>query len=135
LSCFSCSLNFIQHDANKARIVAETFSEQAFIKRDYANALKLLRSDRANDFTASSLQTFVESMHPEGIFPEKLSAAEYEVVPGQRIVNIYLRGTINAADQYYLIVVVGDKGNGYEVSEIYRRETPFPTSSIPRKLF
>ena len=131
----SCSINFIQHDQNKAKSVAEEFGNSAFVRRDYSKAFPLLRLDRASDFTVSSLEKMVEEMYPHYEFPNSVHATEYEIVPSQKVVNVYLKGVSDAKIQFYCIVLAGDQADGYKVTEFYRREKPFPSTNLPRKSY
>lgn len=66
-------------------------------------------------------------MHPK-TFPSRVSATEYEPMPGQKSMLIYLQGSGSGEEFYYRLVMAGDASSGYRVSGLYRGSQPYPPS-------
>jgi hypothetical protein len=132
---FGCSLKYYNHDASSAGKTALRFSDFAFVQRDFKSAYDLITHDKPGSVSDEQLANLVRGMHPNNDYPTKVSLDEYEVVPGKPIIFIYLSGSYPDKKIYYLIVTEGQKGIGYKVTELYRSDDPFPTTSVPRKRF
>ncbi len=124
-SITSCSVNVIAHDERAAAESAAHFAELAFVKSDHAGAHALIASQT---YPADTLAADVEKMHPKGR-PAKVEAIEFEPLPGQRAMNIYLKGTRGDEAYYYRLLMVGDKGSGYKVNGLWRGSGPYPPSA------
>ena len=72
--------------------VAAKFAELAFVQSDYAGAHALLSPQLEQATAGDKLAAGVGKMHPKGR-PSEVKAIEFEPLPGQRAMNIYLKGT------------------------------------------
>jgi hypothetical protein len=70
----------------------------------------------------------VAKMHPNG-YPDHVSAAESEPLPGRAAMNVYLKGQNATEKFFYRILMVGGKGTGYKVAYIGRGNGPYPPSN------
>ncbi len=130
-----CSINVINHDADEAGRAALSFSERAFVRRDFNSAFELITHTKSGSVTVEQIQNLVQEMHPDGQYPSTVELSEYEVIPGKPIIRVFLKSSINGSNAYYLIVVEGQRGTGYEVTELYKSENQFPMTYVPRKSF
>jgi hypothetical protein len=131
----SCSVEHYQHDASDAGKTALRFAELAFVQRDFKSAYELVTHDKPGSVSEEQLANLVKGTHPNNDYPTKLSLDEYEVHPGTPIIHIFLSGVYGDKKTYYLIVTEGQKRVGYKVTELYRSDNPFPSTSVPRKRF
>ena len=123
----SC-ISYIEHDETAAAKAATQFADAAFVDRDFAKAHKLATSEITQRFSDEGLADVVAKMHPDS-FPTRVTATEFEPVPGQRGMFIYLNGEGDGPGFYYRFVMTGDKPSGYRVSGFFRGNAPYPPSS------
>ncbi|MGP0066412.1 MAG: hypothetical protein ACLQGP_22840 [Isosphaeraceae bacterium] len=123
----SC-IRIISHDESKAANTAAEFARAAFVARDYPRAYGLLASSARSQVTLQKLTESIAEMHPKG-FPSQVDAAEYEPMPGQRAMNIYLNGTGEGEAYFYRLLMEGDAPSGYGVIGLYRSNGPPPPSN------
>jgi hypothetical protein len=122
----NCTAYYIKHNPKQALSQALSFSTKSFVNQNYSEAYKLLRKDISPDFTVEKFKELVVGMHPSSEFPKGIIPIEYEVIPGQKQINVYLYGESPNEKHYYCIVMIGTEDLGYSVSELYRRGEPFP---------
>src|SRR5262245_16388457 len=127
-SSLSSCVRVIEHKQANAARAAERFSETAFGKQNYAAAHGLLTPAGQEGIPLEKLTKDIAKMHPAA-FPKTVKAVEYEPMPGQTAMQIFLRGTADDEEFYYRLVMVGDKHSGYQVSEYWRGSGPHPPSS------
>ncbi|HEX8267909.1 MAG TPA: hypothetical protein VF596_21100 [Pyrinomonadaceae bacterium] len=128
-------LSFIKHNERLAAREATKFAEAAFVNRNYEDAYKLLPKETDASFTVDSLREFVANMHPTNEYPTSIKATDYEVIPGQQQVNVYLTGDTNGKSLYYLLGMIGTEQTGYKVLSLYRsKEGPYPNSPMRKPL-
>ena len=115
----------IDHDETSAAKSAFEFARVAFVKRDIENGYALL-SDSAKRYV--SLEKFKEvvfQLHPKA-FPKSVTATEYEPVPGDKTIYIYLIGENSGERFYYRLAMEGTATTGYRVVRLYRGDGPYP---------
>src|SRR5947209_11904594 len=86
LASSSC-VTAIQHNPDMAAIKAVQFAKLAFIQQDYESASKLLPAGQQNSSGAEKIKELVTKMHPTS-YPTKVTATDYEPVPGQKAIKI-----------------------------------------------
>src|SRR6185312_6602552 len=128
ITCFilaSC-ISVISHDENVAAKAATEFAQTAFVARDYAKAHSLLATRSQSDIPIGKLTDLIAKMHPKS-YPSKVTATEYEPMPGQRGMNIYVKGDGDGEDFFYRLVMEGDAPSGYRVTGLFRGNGPNPS--------
>jgi len=126
-SLTSC-VNAIAHDQKAAAKSADQFARTAFVSRDSAKAHGLLAPALAKRVPAEQLGEMIAKMHPKS-FPSRVSAIEYEPMPGQRGMTIYLKGDGEAEEFHYRLVMEGDSPSGYRVTGLFRGSGPHPSTT------
>jgi len=116
---------YIEHNPPLAAETARRFAQVAFVNKDFSSGLRFVLPNRRNDFTEQSLSKLVETMHPDGDFPNAIIVTGYEVLPGTRSVDVYLESDDALKTRFYRIRVEGDRYTGYFVSELFRQDTRF----------
>src|SRR5919197_5448540 len=89
----------VNHDEISAAKSAIEFAEAAFVKHDFDHSYALL-SDSGKRYV--SHETFKETLarlHPKA-FPVSVTASEFEPMPGEKAMHIYLTGE-NSGERFY----------------------------------
>lgn len=123
----------INHDEVLAGRRAEEFAQVAFVKHDIENGYALL-SDSAKRYV--SLEKFKEvlsRLHPKA-FPTSVTAFEYEPMPGEKAMYIFLIGENSGEQFYYMLTMEGTATTGYKVLRLNRGSGPYPPSNRKQKL-
>jgi hypothetical protein len=124
----SCGVNVIVHDQHAAAKAATKFAELAYIRSDYAAAEALFLPQLQPVVPTDKLTAEVNKMHPKGR-PSEVKAMEYEPIPGQRTMSIYLEGNDDGESFFYRLLMAGDRGSGYRVAGLWRGSGPYPRSA------
>lgn len=136
LTCISltaCSVNVIAHDPQVAAKVATQFADLVFVHSDDTAAEALLAPEMQKAATPGKLKSEVGKIHPKAQ-PADVKALDFEPLPGQQAVIIYLNGTQGEESFHYRILMVGDKATGYKVGGFWRSNGPYPASSNRKPL-
>ena len=122
----SC-VNVIAHDEKAAARAATEFARTAFVDRDYAKAHGLLATRSQSEIPTDKLTDAIARMHPKS-YPSRVTATEYEPLPGRRGMNIYVKGDGDGEDFFYRLVMEGDAA-GYRVTGLFRGNGPNPSTN------
>jgi hypothetical protein len=126
-------VSVIAHDDKKAAKAAERFTTAAFIERDYPKAYDLMSSDAKKHISLAQFQETVMRMHPTA-FPSAIKATEFEPMPGQKAMNIFLFGEGGGESFYYRLIMTGTSSSGYQVAGFVRGSGPYPPSKLSLKI-
>jgi hypothetical protein len=111
---FGCAES-IEHDSKLASKRAVEFAEATFVRRNLDKGYALL-ADKARSYVPmEKFNEKVAKMHPNG-HPGKVTAVNAVAVPGERIVNVSLRGEGSAGAFDYAVTLVGTAATDYRVS-------------------
>jgi hypothetical protein len=101
----------VKHDETLAAKRAVQFAQAAFVDKNPAKAYELLSDGGKRHLSLEKFKETVTRMHTRG-FPTKVTAKEFQPMPGERAIWIYLVGQ-NAEDQfgYRLTMEISDKGD------------------------
>src|SRR5438128_4440444 len=116
IGVMSCT-NSIKHDEVLTGKRAVEFAEIAFVRQDVQRAYALL-SDRTKDYVP--LEKFRETLlrlHPSG-HPTNVAATEYEPMPGEKAMYIYITGKNSAEPFGYTLTMDGTAASDYKDSRI-----------------
>ena len=129
----SCRATIISHDEDMAAKSAIEFSKIAFIQHDVQHSYSLLSDAAKKMIPFEKYSQVFFQMHPS-LYPLSLTAEEFEPMPGQKGMNIFLYGENGSEKFFYRVTVEGTAGTGYKVSGIYRGNGPHPPSKLRQKL-
>jgi hypothetical protein len=73
-------------------------------------------------------------MHPSTKYPDAVNATDYEPLPGQPGMNIFLFGQTGAEHFYYRFYMEGTKETNYAVGGLWRNDGPYPPSNMRHRL-
>lgn len=117
-----------RHQQADAARAAERFADLAFVRSDLDAAYALLAPELQRALPAAKLGEEIVKLHPTGR-PTEARAIEYEPMPGQRAMLIYLNGTRGDETFHYRFVMAGDEPSGYRVGAFWRGSGPYPPSA------
>lgn len=130
LVLLACSAQILHHDEDAAAQGAQDFSRFAFVERDYDAAYRLLSSEAQGRLTGQTFEATVQGMHPN-TSPLLVDAREFEPIPGQRAMYIYVEGTNAGETFHYRLLMLGDGSTGYRIGGFWRSVDAYPPS--PRR--
>lgn len=118
--CTACfvTLRSIHHDEYTAAAKAVTFAKEAFIDLNQPEAYSYLSKDLQNKLTLDKFIDVIAQMHPQK-FPQVVVATEFEPMPGQTAMVIWLVGENGSEKFDYRMEMVGTSA-GYDVAGLYR---------------
>ncbi len=133
LSIFGCKpkIKVIHHDENMAANSALEFAKVAFVQQDYTKAYYLLSQNGKMPF--QKFNNVIREIHPNG-FPTTVKTTEYEPMPGQEAMSIFLYGERTDEKFYYRVVMQGTKKTNYKVFAFYQGNGPYPQSKLRKSL-
>lgn len=129
----SCSARVLRHDEAVAAAQAEAFLAHAVVEQDFGAAHRMLRDEARLRVSEAALSDAVRQQHPHG-YPTSVRATEYEPVPGQAAIQIFLIGERDSEKFYYRVPMVGTVESGYSPDGVYRGSGPYPASSLRQAL-
>lgn len=129
ISAPACFVHTIRHDENEAAISALKFAQTAFIASDTDGAYNMLAERSRNYYPKEQIAATIARMNVP-TRPKRITAVEYEPVPGQAMLNIFLEGENGDEKFYYRIELIGSAQEGYEVSGFFRGHDKYPPSSL-----
>jgi len=105
----SCA-DSIKHDEGLAGKRAIEFAQAAFVDRNFEKGYDLLSDGGKRHLSPEKFKETVTRMHPRG-FPTKVTAKEFQPMPGEKAIWIYLAGQ-NPEDQFGYRLTMEANGNG-----------------------
>jgi hypothetical protein len=112
---------------------AEDFANAAFVLRDTVRAYGLISEELRAHLPSEQFRDLVSKMHPSN-YPLSLEATEFEPIPGQKTMYIFLTGRNGTETFYYRLLMEGVKETNYQVSGLWRGSGPYPPSGIRKSL-
>lgn len=122
----------INHDEVLAGRRAVEFAQAAFVKHDIKNGYALLSDSAKRYVSFEQFKEVLSRLHPKA-FPTSVTASEYEPMPGEKAIHIFLIGENSGEHFYYRLTMEGTATTGYRVLRLYRGSDPYPSSSHKQK--
>ena len=132
LMLLSCRSTLIHHDEDKAAAQAVQFANVAFVQQDFLSACLLFEGPPKIVYSVEMITKSIKNLHPSE-YPSVVVAREFEPMPGQESMNIYLYGESENEMFYYRLNMHGTASSGYRVSGFSRANEPYP-SKLKRPL-
>jgi hypothetical protein len=123
----------INHDASSAGKKAEEFAQVVFVKQDIENGYGLLADGTKRYVSREQFKAVLSKLHPKA-FPKTVNALEYEPMPGEKAIFIFLTGENLGEHFYYRLTMEGTATTGYKVLRFDRAGQPYPASSDKKRL-
>ena len=130
---FACT-NPIEHDPALAAKRAVEFARAAFIRQDADGAYALLSDSMRRYVPLAKFKETISRLHPNGR-PSKIEAVEYEPMPGEKAMYIYLVGQDSGEQFEYTVTLEGTAATDYRVSKFTRGARSYLPSSSEKKKF
>jgi hypothetical protein len=101
----------VKHDETLAARRAIEFAQLVFINKNFAKGYELLSEGGRRHLSLEKFKETLTRMHPRS-FPTKVTATEFQPMPGEKAIWIYLAGQ-NAEEQfqYRFTMEVTDNGD------------------------
>ena len=103
------------------------------MKQDAEAGYSLLSESARQQLSLEQFKQVNAKLHPS-TFPTKVVANEFESIPGEKAMNIFLIGENRKEQFYYRLPMEGTVTDGYRVSGLYRGNGPYPASNLRQKL-
>ena len=117
----------INHDEVLAGRRAVEFAQVAFVKRDIENGYALLSDSTKRYVSLEKFKEVLSRLHPKA-FPTSVTASEYEPMPGEKAIYIFLIGENSGEHFYYRLTMEGTATTGYRVLRLDRGSGPYHPS-------
>src|SRR5450432_65147 len=85
------SVGVLRHSESEAAQEAQRFADAAFVEHDFKKAYALLSSPTQAAHSLEKFEADMAKIHPKG-YPSTVHTTEYEPMPGQAAMNIFLVG-------------------------------------------
>ncbi len=133
--CTSCipPVRVLRHSDEAAALEAQKFADAAFVDRDVNKAHSLLSLATQQAYPLEKFQAELAKMHSSG-YPSSVQTTEYQPIPGQPAMSIFLIGENDSGKFFYRLVMEGTQDSGYRVSGFFRGNGPYPASNLRRPL-
>jgi len=123
----------IDHDYVLAGRKAVEFAQVAFVKQDSEKGYALL-SDAAKRYVSrDKFKETISRLHPKG-YPTSVRATEFEPMPNEKAIYIFLIGENSVERFYYKLTMEGTAASDYKVSIIDSAYGAYPASPIRKPL-
>ncbi|HEY7165087.1 MAG TPA: hypothetical protein VIB79_11025 [Candidatus Binatia bacterium] len=126
----------IEHDPTLAARRAVEFARAAFVRGDVDSAYALLAPSARGYVPLEKFKETLSRLHPSGR-PSRVSAIEYEPMPGEKGIYIYLLGRDSGEEFEYTVTLEGTASTDYRVTKFTRGHpiTSLVPSSSEKKRF
>jgi hypothetical protein len=107
----------IKHDENLAATRAIEFAQIVLVNKNFDKGYELLADGGKRHISLEKFKETLTRLHPRG-FPTKVAAKEYQPMPGENAMWIYLAGQ-NSEDQFqYRLIMEATSTGDYKVLTI-----------------
>lgn len=108
------------HSPDLASQEAVAFATDAFVAKDYERAKSRLEPDFQADLTRDLFYETLAVMHTDS-FPQEIQSKRYELLFGQRAMNVFVVDNGGKEKFEYRLLMVGTASEGYRVGGFWRR--------------
>ena len=109
----------VEHDEIAARKRALEFAQTVLLNQDFEGGYALLSDGGRRYLPLDKFKETLLRLHPRR-FPVTVGATEYEPMPGETAIYIYLTGENSGEHFSYTVTLEGSAANGYRVSRLTR---------------
>lgn len=123
----------IPHDEKLAAKRALEFARIVLIDKNSDRGYELLATNGKRHVPLDKFKQTVASMNARG-YPTRVTATDYEPMPGESAIYIYLRGQNGDEQTHYRLTLEGSAADDYHVLKI-DQGSAFPTLSNQKRKF
>jgi hypothetical protein len=114
----------VDHDPAMAGKKAEEFAQIVF---------PLLSDGTRRYVSREQFKAVLAKLHPRA-YPKNVTASEYEPMPGEKAIYVFLIGDNSGERFYYRLTLEGTATTPYRVLRLDRAGEPYPPSSEKKRL-
>jgi len=103
-----------QHDENLAAKRAIEFAQVTLVDKNFDKGYELLAAGGKRHVSLDKFKETVTRLHPRG-FPAKVTAKEYQPMPGEKALWIYLNGENGDEQFHYRLTMEANDNGDYKV--------------------
>lgn len=129
----ACTFHASKQNPEAAAASAAEFAKAAFVERNIDKAYGLLDPEFQSYAPREKFAEVITAMNTP-TSPAVVTATEFEPIPGQEGMNIYLTGENGAEKFYYRIPMKGSEGRGYKAAGVFRGQGPYAPSESRQPL-
>jgi hypothetical protein len=123
----------IQHDENIAAKRAVEFARVVLIDKNLEKGYELLSDGGKRHVPLDKFKQTILSMNARG-YPSRVTATDYEPMPGEQAIYIFLRGQNGDEQIQYRITLQGTAATGYRVLKLDQGAS-FPSLANQKRKF
>lgn len=123
----------IQHDENIAAKRAVEFARVVLIDKNLERGYELLSDGGKRHVPLDKFKQTILSMNARG-YPSRVTATDYEPMPGEQAIYIFLRGQNGDEQIHYRITLEGTAATGYRVLKLDQGAS-FPSLANQKRKF
>jgi hypothetical protein len=123
----------IQHDENMAAKRAVEFARVVLIDKNLERGYELLSDGGKRHVPLDKFKQTILSMNARG-YPSRVTATDYEPMPGEQAIYIFLRGQNGDEQIQYRITLEGTAATGYRVLKLDQGAS-FPSLANQKRKF
>ena len=129
----ACTFHASKQNPEVAAASAVEFAKAAFMERNIDKAYGLLDPEFQAYAPKEKFVEVITAMNTPAS-PTVVTATEFEPIPGQEGMNIYLTGENGAEKFYYRIPMKGSEEEGYKAAGVFRGQGPYTPSELRQPL-
>ena len=129
----ACSYHVSKQNPKMAAASAADFAQVAFVEQNIDKAFSMVDPEFQAYATKEKFVEVITNMN-KPTAPKVVTAIEFEPIPGQEGINIYLTGARDTEKFYYRIPMKGSEGKGYKAAGVFRNQSPYPSSESRQPL-
>jgi len=123
----------LNHSPSAAAAIAQRYVDLLLVRKDADAAYGLVDADARARVSVETLQEAVAKAPGYGQVTS-VQAVEYQPVPGQPAMDIFLTGSAGGRTFYYAVRLSGTRDEGYLVNDLSIESEPFRASSLRESL-
>jgi len=123
----------LNHSPSAAAEVAQRYVDLLVVQQDAEAAYELVDEDARERIDSAALAESVAKAPGYGEVTS-VEAVEYQPVPGQPAVDVFLTGSAGGATYYYAVRLSGTMDEGYLVNDLWIQTEPFEASGLRQEL-
>jgi hypothetical protein len=132
-ACAACSFHASKQNPDAAAVSAVEFAKTAFVEREVERAYDLLDPEFQAYAPRERFAEVLTTMNSPSS-PVVVTTTDFEQIPGQDGMNIFLTGESGDEKFYYRLAMKGSEEKGYRVAGVFRGPRPYAPSEQRRPL-
>ena len=132
LALVGCSFQSIKHSPTTAAASTNLFLRALYVEHNYERALSLSDEALRKSATADNLAQMVDLAEKNCGALKELKADSYLMAQGKTM-ELFCVGRCDRGILYHRLVLVGDASDGYRVSGVWFKDSPYPEQTMRRR--